>query len=85
VRDVRDDARVGELGQEARLAREALRRLRARALRVDQLQRHAVTRIPIARAEHGAHPAAAGLPLDLEAVREQRAWLERGHGVYAGW
>ena len=74
VRDVADDARVGELREDLDLAREALGEV---ALLVgDDLDGHCLIGDRIMGAEHHSHAAAADRLLDLEPVSEQ---LPRDH------
>ena len=63
-----------ELGEEHGLAREPLAAVRL----VERLQRDRLPRVPVARAEHLAHPAGAGEALHLEPVGDEVSGLHRG-------
>ncbi|MCZ7680829.1 MAG: hypothetical protein M5U28_19455 [Sandaracinaceae bacterium] len=66
VRDVADDARVIEGGEQPRLAIEA--RHRARHVRGHHLERDRPPADPVGRAEHHPHPALARDRLEREAI-----------------
>ena len=80
--EVAHDARVGELGQHARLLIEA--RLLDGGARMQDLERDQRAGLAIDRLIHGPHAAHAGLVLELVAFREgrtapRRARCHRGH------
>src|SRR5205814_3537469 len=77
--DHRDDVRVRELRDRARLAAEALDRVAVlRVVRVQDLQRDVALEQPVARPKDTRHPAAADELLELVSVRNDFA--DHGHG-----
>jgi hypothetical protein len=76
VRHVAHDARVIELGEDARLLGEALER---RGVEPGQhLQRHRPRRLPIDRPVDDPHAAGSGEPVDLEAFGDELRRLRQG-------
>ena len=85
VRDVADDARMRELGERPCFAFEASD-VRFRAL-ADELHRHELAGVAIARAVHLAHATAARERLDLESAADDGTGWNRlldGHGSESG-
>jgi hypothetical protein len=79
VRDIADDARVGELREDLDLAREALGEMAL--LAGDDLDGHHLPRDRIARAKHRSHAAAADRLLDREPVTEQLPGRHEGSSL----
>jgi hypothetical protein len=76
VGDVADDARVRELGEDARLALEALERGATSSEK--DLERYVRAALEVARSEDDAHAPGAGLGVDAEAAADD---VPRAHGA----
>jgi hypothetical protein len=78
VRDVANDPRMLELGEDFHLAFEAL----AVVVRIEQLQRDLTRCLEIDRSVHGAHAAGADTLDELEALADHRLRTHGRHGSY---
>ncbi len=76
--DMGNDAGVAKLGEELRLAEKALSFVATVCPHVQELERNGVPAVAVGGAVDGAHAAAAGGTLNLEAIGKEAARRERG-------